>query len=69
MQWLREKPRTGYEFAAEIIRRIRLGTTDNPSFTSDDAKLWIEWGCAVAQEGSKSDDSILAFELGAVTGL
>ena len=30
VQWLREKPRTGYEFAAEITRRIGLGTTDNP---------------------------------------
>jgi hypothetical protein len=57
VQWLREKPRTGYEFAAEITRRIGLGTADNPSFTADEAKLWIDWGCAASQEGSKSGDS------------
>ena len=64
--WLRESPRTGYEFAAEITRRIGLGTAENPSFTADEAKIWIDWGCAASQEGNKSGNSVLAFDLGAV---
>lgn len=65
--WLREKPRTGYEMAVEITRRIGLGTQDDPSVTADDAKLWLSWCCAASQEGNKSGDSWLAFEMGAIT--
>ena len=49
------------------MRRIRLGTTNFLSITRDNCNLALSSCCAATHQGAKVGDSMLAFQLGAVT--